>query len=243
MEATIPNRRAVDNVAEATSPQVDGSTRRRFLRLREGLLPERRKLIAVLTRHAGADQSSCHIFPDTDVAERFIRSAVKQTGRLGLLAFSTLGEEPSRYIIADEELRLEVLVVARHPHAEDGVRPLVFPNIKSAREIVESSASAGEMDEARSSLSWVMALKIYRDETGAIKLSSPPNLREVLTPASRDVTGQIPLVSASGHEDLTPPNYLLGDNVTTVRSVLNGRRWPDSLGRDFDGFNSPPGRF
>ncbi len=242
IETTILNRRAVDHKAEATSPQVDGYRRSRYLHLREGLLLERRNLIAVLTRHAVTDRSTCHIFLDTDVAETFIRSAVKQTGRLGLLVFSTLGEEPGRYKIADEELSPEALVVASHPHAENSVRPLAFSDIKSAQAFIESSASAGEIDVARSSLSWAVPLKICRDETGAIKLSPPPQMLEGLAPAPRAVTGHVPLVSA-GHEDLPPPNDLPGDNVTAVRDVLNARRWPDFPGRDFDGFDSPPGRF
>jgi hypothetical protein len=243
METTRLAERAVNYNAEAISPQADGNKRRRHLQLREGLLPERRKLIALFTRAAATDQSSCHIFSDIDVAERFMRMAVKQTRRLGLLVFSTLGEEPGLYEIADEEPWPEVLVVARHPDAEDGVRPLAFSDMRSAQAIIESSARASEIDTARSSLSWAVALKIYRDETGTIKLSSPPQMREGPTPASRDETSQNPLVSAGDHEDLTPPNYLPVDNVTAVRRVLNAHRWRDSLGRDFDGFNSPPGRF
>ena len=243
METTILAGRAVNCNAEATSPQTDGNKRRRHPQLREGLLPERRKLIAIFARYVATDQSSCHIFSDIDVAERFMRIAVRQRRRLGLLVFSTLGEEPGLYEIADEEPWPEVLVVARHPDAEDSVRPLAFSDMKSAQAIIESSARASEIDTARSSMSWAVALKIYRDETGAIKLSSPPHLREGLTRTSRDVTSQIPLDSAGDHEDLTPPNYLPVDNVTAVRRVLNARLWRHSLARDFDGFNSPPGRF
>ena len=176
METTRLAERAVNYNAEATSPQAEGNKRRRHPQLREGLLPERRKLIAIFARYVATDQSSCHIFSDIDVAERFMRIAVKQTRGLGLLVFSTLGEEPGLYEIADEEPWPEVLVVARHPDAEDSVRPLAFSDMKSAQAIIESSARASEIDTARSSLSWAVALKIYRDETGAIKLSSPPHL-------------------------------------------------------------------
>ena len=234
---------AVDCIAEATSQQVDGNRRSRYLHLREGLLPERRRFIVVLTRHSATDQSSCHIFPDIDVAERFIRSAAKQTRRLGLLVFSTLGEERDRSEIVDEELKPEVLVVARDPHAEDTVRPLAFSDMKSAQANIEFSASTGEIDAARSSLSWAVPLKIYRDDSGAIKLSRPPQLREGAALESGAGTGLVPVVSAAGHEDFAPPNHVPGDNVTAVRSVLYARRWRDSAGRDFDGFDSPPGRF
>ena len=69
--------------------------RDRDLQLRRGFLPERRKLVTVLVRDPNTGDARCSIFPDVELAERFIRATIKVSGRQAFLAYWTLGEEPN----------------------------------------------------------------------------------------------------------------------------------------------------
>jgi len=209
-----------------------GADRRdRDLQLRRGFLPERRKLVTVLVRDPNTGDARCSIFPDVELAERFIRATIKVSGRQAFLAYWTLGEEPNLPDMSSRERPAEVVVVSRSGEALELVKPLAFPDMDAARAYFERDRER-EMAAADASVFWALPLQIRRDAAGAVRLS-PPFPGAVRHAAEQD-KGQ------SARASLLNPD---GDQIVAVRSVLSVERWPDRGPREFKGFQSPRGRF
>ena len=224
------------------SSGIGGADRReRDLQLREGFLPERRKLVTVLVRDPNTGDARCSIFPDVEFAERFICASIKVAGRQAFLAYWTLGEEPNLPQLSHGERQAEVVVVSRSGQALDLVKPLTFPDMETARVYFERDRER-EIAVVRASIFWALPLQIRRDLTGAVRLS-PRFPGAVLQTSDQleDLRARAPLLNTGAERDPGLPQA--GGQIKLVRSVLSVERWPARAPREFKGFQSPPGRF
>lgn len=219
----------------------NGPDRRdRDLRLREGFLPERRKLVTVLVRDPNTGDSRCSIFPDIEFAERFIRARIQVAGRQAFLAFWTLGEDPELPGVSDGERRPAVVVVSRNGEVRELVKPLAFPDMETARIYFESDRER-EIAAANASVFWALPLQIRRDGAGVVRLSPPfPRLVHHSSEQFEHLRTPVPVPNVGTGRDQDMP---WRDKITAVRSVLTVERWPSREPRTFEGFHSPPGKF
>ena len=221
---------------------IRGADRRdRDLQLREGFLPERRKLVAVLVRDTKTGAARCSIFPDFEFAERFISATIKIAGRQAFLAYWTLGEEPELPQAYRGEGQAEVVVVSRGGKALELVKPLTFPDMASARAYFERDRER-EIAAARASVFWALPLQIRRDAMGVVRLTPPlPRAGSDISDQFEQLRGRATPLSTGAERDSSLPNA--GGQIVSVRSVLSVERWPVRAPRQFSGFHSPPGKF
>lgn len=226
-------------------PEIAGTERRqRGLQLRTNLLPERRKLVAVLVRDANAGNSLCEIFRDVESAEAFIRARLERPEKQGFLAFWTLGEAPDVAGTKGEQ-DPEVMIVVRGSGRPDFVYPLTFRDMQSAETFLESNSDPG-FSPSDASICWALPINITSDGSGMIKLSPPlPPLADrrgssgaLILPASPTAVGEV-------QKPITELNWEVTDRdkISEVRRVLAVKRWQAPAAESFSGFRSPQGRF
>jgi hypothetical protein len=235
----------MSRTAEMSLPDIAGTERRqRGLQLRTNLLPERRKLVAVLVRDAEASNSLCEIFRDVESAEAFIRARLERQERQGFFAFWTLGEELDVAGTNGEQDR-ELMVVVRDSERPDFVQPLTFRDVQSAQRFLRSDSDPG-FSLSDVSICWALPINITTDRSGVIKLSPslPPRadrqgLAGALTlPASPTAVKEVQTPTTDLHWEVTAR-----DKVSEVRRVLAVKRWQIPPAESFSGFRSPRGRF
>jgi hypothetical protein len=219
--------------------RMGGVDRRdRDLQLREGFLPERRKLVTVLIRDPNTGDARCSIFPDVEFAERFIRATIKLEGRQAFLAYWTLGEEPDLPQLNSTGRQAKVVVVSRSGEELGLVKPLTFADMEAARVYFESDRER-EIAAIKASVFWALPLQIRQDAAGAVRLSSPPG---ALHQESDQLEhSRASLLNTRAERD---PGFLTGGGqIMSVRSVLSVARWPTRGPGEFKGFQSPRGKF
>jgi hypothetical protein len=235
----------MDRAAEMSSPEIAGDKRRqRRLQLRTNLLPERRRLVAVLVRDAEASNALCEIFRDVESAEAFIRARLERPEMQGFLAFWTLGEEPG-VVGTNDDQNPEVMIVVRDSERPDFVHPLTFRDMESAQTFLRSDSDPG-FSPGDASICWALPINITRDRTEVVKLSpsSPPRADgqgpagALALPALLTAVREVQKPTAELHWKVTAR-----DQVFEVRRVLAVKRWQVPATRSFSGFRSPPGRF
>lgn len=234
--------RVQDVAAGIPSSGIRGVDRRaRDLQLRDGFLPERRKLVAVLVRDPNTGDARCSIFPDFELAERFISATIKIAGRQAFLAYWTLGEKPELPQVHHGEGQAEVVVVSRSGEALELVKPLTFPDMETARAYFERDRER-EIAAARASIFWALSLQIRRDATGTVRLTPPsPGAGSQTSDQFEQLRGRAPVLSTGAERYPSLPKD--GGQIVSVRSVLSVERWPVRAPRQFSGFHSPPGKF
>lgn len=211
------------------------------LQLREGFLPERRRLVTVLVRDPNTGDARCSIFPDIEFAERFIGAMIKVAGRQAFRAYWTLGEEPNLPEVSYGGRQAEVVVVSRIGQPLELVKPLAFPDMETARIYYERERER-EIAAVRASVFWAFPLQIRRDGTGAVRLS--PRFPGAVRQRSEQLEAlgvRAPLLNTGA--GLDPSVRQAVSQVLSVRSVLSVERWPARAQREFKGFQSPPGKF
>lgn len=235
----------MSRTAEMSLPEIAGTERRqRGLQLRKNLLPERRKLVAVLVRDAEASNALCEIFRDVKSAEAFIRARLERPEMQGFFAFWTLGEEPDVAGI-DGAQDPEVMIVVRDSERPDFVHPLTFRDMQSAQIFLRSDSDPG-FSPSDASICWALPINITSDRTDVIKLSPslPPRADRqgpagaLALPALLTAVKEVQKPTTGLHWKVTAR-----DRVFEVRRVLAVRRWQTPATKSFSGFRSPQGRF
>ena len=234
----------MSRAGEMSLPEIAGDERRqRGLQLRTNLLPERRKLVAVLVRDAEASNALCEIFRDIESAEAFIRARLERQDRQGFLAFWTLGEEPGVAGTKGEQ-NPEVMMVVRDSERPELVHPLTFRDMESAETFLRSDADPG-FSPRDASIFWALPINITRDRAKVVKLSPsfPPRAD------GQGPSGALALPALLTAVEIQKPTTELHwkvtarDQVFEVRRVLAVKRWQAPATGSFSGFRSPPGRF
>jgi hypothetical protein len=233
----------MSKATEMSLPEIAGDKRRQGgLQLRTNLLPERRRLVAVLVRDAEASNALCEIFRDVESAEAFIRSRVERPEMQGFLAFWTLGEEPD-VVGLDGEQDPEVMIVVRDRERPDFVHPSTFRDMQSAQIFLRSDPGFSPSD---ASICWALPINITRDRTEVVRLSpSLPPRADRLGPAGALALPTLRTAATEVQQPTTEPHWKVTtrDQVFEVRRVLAVKRWQTPTTKSFSGFRSPQGRF